>query len=919
MISKLRRKRVPRGTPFLGPPPTRRQRYPIAQKVITGLLMLLALGNTNLVWANAPPIFISGSASPTTINVDETIHFESVWHDPEDDFVVGARVKYCHQNTSNCATESLDYIEGTEHPRVGAEIQIPITEAGTYNYQFFAVDAEPLDNPLHFDEELDWYDGGTFTVVDNSTTPDIPVTPPPSQGTTNSINIPELISAGHDDTCSIKTDGSVVCWGDDIWDKYSPPSGTFTQISQTFSHTCGIKTDGSVVCWGSDYFGQSIPPSGKFAQVSAGTYHTCGIKTNSTVVCWGSDGEGRASPPNETFIQVVAGGAYSCGIKTDGNVTCWGRINLASSPPSGTFTQISIGSNHTCGIKTEGSVVCWGNDYSGQSSPPNGNFMQISAGKSHTCGIKTEGSVVCWGDNGQGKASPPSGIFTQVSAGDFHTCGIKTDGSIACWGSDSDGQSSPPANLVALAIALPENENSDVTGYTVSGTVSLPSGDIAPKGGIGIDFNVEIYDENNDYSESGSYDSVHIPENQSSASFTLLIPDEPNIKWTLQIDCSYWEWDETLGEFVQNGKCDGYVPNLWYSTSGMTMFDTDKTIFQGGQNYPNVNLVLPRGTSISGSISFPQGKVAPNGGLEIWIDAIEPDNFNNGFLDERVIIPEGESSVPYTITVIDDTQAKFIIGYWCESCEEYQQHAYYSPTATTTDFPTNLLQGGQNHSNINLTLLPTDAPTDGTDDTEIPTDDTQPPTVTISSHPSTVSGEESISISGTASDNTVKITWQNNQGDEGEATMITKDDAIAWTLDNIPLKIGENIITITAYDDAGLQSSEEITITVPEPDFNISAVYPNTGTYNRNERVLTVWWTTTDTSHSANVKIFLYNENQEILSESTPDDEQETFIIPSDIEAGNKLVCISSVPMMAKNGKCASGYITIEDGGIKND
>jgi PKD repeat protein len=39
MLSKLRRKRVPRGTPFLGPPPTKRWRYPIAQWVSAVFLL----------------------------------------------------------------------------------------------------------------------------------------------------------------------------------------------------------------------------------------------------------------------------------------------------------------------------------------------------------------------------------------------------------------------------------------------------------------------------------------------------------------------------------------------------------------------------------------------------------------------------------------------------------------------------------------------------------------------------------------------------------------------------------------------------------------------------------------------------------------------------------------------------------------
>ena len=40
-----------------------------------------------------------------------------------------------------------------------------------------------------------------------------------------------------------------------------------TLISTSLDHTCSIRTDGSVACWGDDYFDQSSPPAGTFSQV----------------------------------------------------------------------------------------------------------------------------------------------------------------------------------------------------------------------------------------------------------------------------------------------------------------------------------------------------------------------------------------------------------------------------------------------------------------------------------------------------------------------------------------------------------------------------------------------------------------------------------------------------------------------------
>ena len=67
----------------------------------------------------------------------------------------------------------------------------------------------------------------------------------------------------------------------------TPPSGTFVSISARLSHTCGVRTDGSVACWGQDLFGEATPPSGEFSSVSAGGFHTCGVRTGGAVACWG--------------------------------------------------------------------------------------------------------------------------------------------------------------------------------------------------------------------------------------------------------------------------------------------------------------------------------------------------------------------------------------------------------------------------------------------------------------------------------------------------------------------------------------------------------------------------------------------------------------------------------------------------------
>ena len=256
------------------------------------------------------------------------------------------------------------------------------------------------------------------------------------------------LSSGSYNTCGVKTNGSVVCWGSNnegggFKGKSTPPAGSFASVSTGISHTCGVRTDGSVVCWGSDGNGRSTPPSGSFVSISAGASHTCGVKTNGAVECWGYGGGfdgslGVTSPPVGSFVSVGAGWQHTCGVKADGAVECWGNdYRPAAKPPTGSFVSVSAGQIHTCGVRSNGTVECWG-IYSA-ARPPHGSFVSVSAGEDHTCGVRTDGSVVCWGDDEHGKTTPPTGSFVSVSAGEEHTCGIRTDGSVLCWGHDRLG------------------------------------------------------------------------------------------------------------------------------------------------------------------------------------------------------------------------------------------------------------------------------------------------------------------------------------------------------------------------------------------------------------------------------------------------------------------------------------------------
>jgi len=145
----------------------------------------------------------------------------------------------------------------------------------------------------------------------------------------------------------------------------------------------------------------------------------------------------------------------------------------------------------------------------------------------------------------------------------------------------------------------------------------------------------------------------------------------------------------------------------------------------------------------------------------------------------------------------------------------------------------------------------------------ITTPDTIVPTVSITQPTSenTYSISQSpVTLQGTASDNVgvSSIVWENNQG--GSGTVSGTDN---WTASDIPLTEGENIITITAYDTAGNQGTDTLTITYSTPDTiapSVTITQPTSGdTYSTSQNPVTLQGTASD---NVGVSSVVWENNQ---------------------------------------------------------
>jgi hypothetical protein len=316
------------------------------------------------------------------------------------------------------------------------------------------------------------------------------------------IDVAIQVSAGDRHTCAIKPDGSAWCWGRNSSGQIGMGATTSSILTptQVFGlssdvaaisagnvQTCAMKTDRSVWCWGSSYGNKPVAIAGitNARSLSAFGDRICIVKTDGTVWCWPVGGTPTLVNTISNVQSVATGVGFTCAVTADQDAWCWGAgengklgngstqnqtnpTKVVGLPTAGTgVVKIDAGWDHTCAIARDGKPYCWGLNDHGQlgtgdttlhaSAVPMqgvGRTRRISLGYRYTCMALQTGAAACVGYGEVGKLGTnnnndaylpvtPIGLTSNVidvAIGGAQSIAMKSDASLAVWGRGDSGE-----------------------------------------------------------------------------------------------------------------------------------------------------------------------------------------------------------------------------------------------------------------------------------------------------------------------------------------------------------------------------------------------------------------------------------------------------------------------------------------------
>lgn len=254
--------------------------------------------------------------------------------------------------------------------------------------------------------------------------------------------------------------------------------------------------------------------------------------------------------------------------------------------------------------------------------------------------------------------------------------------------------SSDTASKIYVSGAVYQGINLDIIkGSIITGTISLPDGGTAQSS---LPLRVEASGDNR---KTIAVTCLEIPAGSSTAQYKIVIPSDVTIS-------GYY-----LGCMFNSSETSGYIREEFYSnSSGVTFDKRQASLLNSGTNYGSIDFTLAKGKVISGSISLPNGAIAPAGGLNVYIgadDVTDPYSwYSMGYTS--IFISEGQTSTAYSLVVpANNPGGGYRIRYNMSNIPGYVREGCYNNGTTVPYFNSPFLVdvSSGDASNINLTIM----------------------------------------------------------------------------------------------------------------------------------------------------------------------------------------------------------------------
>ena len=193
----------------------------------------------------------------------------------------------------------------------------------------------------------------------------------------------------------------------------------------------------------------------------------------------------------------------------------------------------------------------------------------------------------------------------------------------------------------------------------------------------------------------------------------------------------------------------------------------------------------------------------------------------------------------------------------------------------------------------------------GTDTLTITRIGTDPPTVTITSptaDPTWTTILRTLDLAGTASDDVAVayVTWSNDRGGSGTCTGTT-----SWSVTGIPLEVGANVITVTAYDSAGKTGQDVITVTFTDRTApKVTITMPDTDPYATWEAAVDIAGSATDDVAATEV---FWKSDRGHSGSCVGTDSWSAGAVP--LEIGQNIITVTAVDAAGNRGSAAVAVV----------